>query len=384
MRSLLLVTSLFLVTACIPVGGDNTGTDTTPGGTDTSPGVDTASADTTTPPDTLLQGDTAPPPDTTSSCSRNGFGGRFVERVETFYDAEGAPSYSIFAVNDAESEPASTFQIEIYSGTGAPDGPGTWPISNLNYKDCLLCVRVRADCTADTGCPKTFLATSGVVEIDTWDATTFSGTVRNVEMIEVFIDESEGYLSTAVEGGETWCIDELPFSANFEAPPEATCDAGQPVFAPDTITADVIGSAAEVNRTIFLNAQAGTSPRDVLSLEMFELFGANIGPGSYTYTYQAYDDCSTCVTMSLGCTDDGSGNTTCADGEYLAVGGLIEIIAVGDAGDSFQGTLRDFEFYEHVFNEDYTTEPVENGRSYCVEAMPFNVTLELRQTEPTP
>jgi hypothetical protein len=200
-------------------GGADTasaGTDSAGGGSDTAgTGSDTAGGTT----DSTGGGtDTGPSPE---GCSRSGF-----DIVNQRYESQ--TGYTTYQAVNSAGEPFDAISIEVYTGgdfAGAT-GPGTYSLDDPNYRTCSNCVLIYADCSGER-CEKTFYADAGDLVIDRWDVNggRFSGTLRNLKLKEVTID-SDTYDSTVVAGGETWCLDAVPFDAEIKALP--TSDRTQP------------------------------------------------------------------------------------------------------------------------------------------------------------
>lgn len=120
------------------------------------------------------------------------------------------------------SQPGSTptssidyINIEIYQASGGPAAPGNYTIPNENYETTNLAVLIQYDC--DAGCQKIFLANSGslvITDIGT-SGGQFTGSLSDVELIEVTINPST-YVSTPVPGGEKWCISEYNFDVAID------------------------------------------------------------------------------------------------------------------------------------------------------------------------
>lgn len=124
----------------------------------------------------------------------------------------------IFQAMTAEPEPIDILMVELWAGLGGPSDVGTYTITDENYSSCALCVLIEKGCTQDAegnvACEQTFLATSGGLQVDLYgDAAgeSLAGTLTTVEAVEVTIGED--FVSTPVDGGDTWCLDDFDFSA---------------------------------------------------------------------------------------------------------------------------------------------------------------------------
>ncbi len=97
-------------------------------------------------------------------------------------------------------------------GLGGATAPGTYALSGA-YGSCGNCVLVRRGCSQDAAgetCERAFYADMGELEITTL-GDTFAGSLRGVEAHEVTFDSA--WNSVPVEGGQTWCMDDVAFSA---------------------------------------------------------------------------------------------------------------------------------------------------------------------------
>ncbi|MFO0749820.1 MAG: hypothetical protein U1F43_29730 [Myxococcota bacterium] len=175
----------------------------------------TATPDTTTTPDTTVN---------PGGCDKSGF-----TAASQTYDAQSG--YAVLHANTGDKEPVDSLAIEIYQGSqfvGGATEPGTYDLANPdlgepNYATCSNCVVIRTGCTSAGGCDKTFFAHKGNLVISQWDVLggRFKGHLEGLELKEVTID-SNSYVSTEVEGGEGWCIDNFDFDAEVKAIPVST------------------------------------------------------------------------------------------------------------------------------------------------------------------
>ena len=201
----LAICSLFFLAAC---GSDTTAKDSASTG-DTTGDTTGGTTDGTTGGNT---GGTTGGTTGGGTCDIEGF-----NVAQAIAQRQGDQFSVVYAVNNA-SEPYDMLQVEIYGGDfGGPTGPGTYQLDGSNYATCGLCVVARTNCSQNAGCQKTFYASEGVVQIDTFsaDADRLVATVQNIVMQEVTID-SQSYQSTPVAGGQSWCIAETRLDGVFQ------------------------------------------------------------------------------------------------------------------------------------------------------------------------
>ncbi len=147
-----------------------------------------------------------------ADCDGNGFevvsGGITVQQDYLRYQGANAEVY-----------PLDVLQIELYQMNPylGPKTPGTYSVDGENYVDCGLCLLLHAGCN-DQGCQKTFFADEGELEITAIesDGGEFAATYHNVVFKEVTIGDD--WVSTPVEGGETWCLNDLSVSEVITVP----------------------------------------------------------------------------------------------------------------------------------------------------------------------
>lgn len=175
--------------AAVDAGTDASGTDT--GGTDTG-GTDAGT-------------DTGE--DAGTSCDYNGF-----VAVNDFLDIDGDGHF--LDLESADTEPNDFISLELWSGLGGATEAGTYTIADENYADCGNCILLGQNCTGEGGCSKLFLANTGTLEITTLNATTLEGTLSNMTLVEIDLDDDDN--STPVAGGETWCISSFSFAGRTE------------------------------------------------------------------------------------------------------------------------------------------------------------------------
>jgi hypothetical protein len=126
--------------------------------------------------------------------------------------------YFVYLAYSTVESPYDVLMIESYQGDpyGGPSSPGSYDLAGTSYTDCGLCVLAGADCMG-MRCNRAFLATAGTLEVTRWEGVggRFTGTLQDVVLTEVTI-HPETFVSTPVEGGETWCLDEYPFDRPIE------------------------------------------------------------------------------------------------------------------------------------------------------------------------
>lgn len=182
---------------------------------DTTQSTQTSATDTSTATSTNDTATVAPEVTNPAGCDRSGF-----VAASSSYDGESG--FALFQALSGESEPIDALNIELYTSgqyEGAAIGPGTYSLDGTKYETCANCVLIRAECTEEKGCAKTFLADEGDLVIDVWDhqGGRFKGSLQGLKLHEVKI--SSTYVSTLVAGGETWCLDSFPFDAEIKALP---------------------------------------------------------------------------------------------------------------------------------------------------------------------
>jgi len=128
------------------------------------------------------------------------------------------PRLTRYFGSSSETAPLDYLQIELWlEMSGAPTAPGSYPIPDENYATCALCVLGSTGCDASGNCDKTFLASTGVLEIAELPNAvggTFGGSVSNVVMREVTINSQ--FQSTVVPDGDIWCIEGYSFQVTVE------------------------------------------------------------------------------------------------------------------------------------------------------------------------
>lgn len=121
--------------------------------------------------------------------------------------------------------PFDRILVQIYSDFGGPTEPGTYTLDGINYADCGLCLLAFSGCETGASCEKTFYAEQGEVEITALGGVgdQFAAVVKNVVFDEVTIDQNT-FQSTPVQGGEDWCVSELPFDQEIIDPAAPPCE----------------------------------------------------------------------------------------------------------------------------------------------------------------
>jgi hypothetical protein len=159
-------------------------------------------------------------------CGRD-FGSVFATEQEVFRGENGGSAFWLFYATVEGTmalPPFDYFSLELWPVLGGPSSPGTYAFTDANYNSCGTCGLIGTGCTDSSGgrflCEKTFLVTAGTVVIDGIGAvgSTFMGSVSGLAAIEVRIDPDD-FESIPVPGGETACIEDLPFAATVAQVP---------------------------------------------------------------------------------------------------------------------------------------------------------------------
>jgi len=165
-------------------------------------------------------------PPETEGCSRD-YGSVFATEQEVFRGENGGEAFWLYyATVDGTMAipPFDYFSLELWPVLGGPSSPGTYAFTDANYNACGTCGLIGTGCTDSSGgrflCEKTFLATAGTAVIDAIGVvgSTFMGSVSGLTAIEVTIDP-DTFESTPVPGGETACIEDMPFVATVAQVP---------------------------------------------------------------------------------------------------------------------------------------------------------------------
>lgn len=200
-------------------GGDSPGTtaDTTVSedtGAPTTGGKGDATVSTETP-DT---GSTSTTPDTTTTpgaCTETGF-----TAASMTYDSDSG--FAVLRALSSDKAPLDTLNIEIYQSSqyvGGATEAGEYDLTDPNYATCANCVVIRQGCNESGTCDKTYFVDEGKLVITQWDVAggRFKGHLEGVKAKEVTINSS--YVSTPVENGGVWCLDNFEFDAEIKSIP---------------------------------------------------------------------------------------------------------------------------------------------------------------------
>lgn len=110
-------------------------------------------------------------------------------------------------------------------------------------------------------------------------------------------------------------------------------------------------------------------PYDFFSIEIYGGdFGGPMASGTYEIEDMNYLDCGLCVV----------GGQACQGGDcpqfFLAYSGTVTFTDFPPAiGETFGGSVANVRFREVTFAEDFTSTPVPNGESWCVEGYSFSL-----------
>jgi len=207
-----LLTALSMSVLALAACGDDKSDapDTTPDTTaDTTPDVapDTSAPDTTaddTAPDTTP--DTGP----VVTCDRTGFTSVAEDAGFTF----GILNYPAQSTLGA---PVDVLNIQYITDNGGASAPGTFTFTGENYSTCGNCLTIFVGCDENLGnCSKAFLADSGTMVLESIgdSETQLKGSLTDVVLVEVTVDNA--FVSTVVEGGETWCLPSHTFDLTIQ------------------------------------------------------------------------------------------------------------------------------------------------------------------------
>ncbi len=138
-----------------------------------------------------------------------------------------SPTYAtiLYTGKKAEDDPTDYVIVEIYYDMNGAHStvtePGVYPLgqgTNSDYSTCADCVLVYLNYDYYEGTyDKVFFAAEGnlnVTSLELTEGTTFEGTLDDVTLVEVII--GDGFLLTPVPDGETYCLDNHPFSTLLE------------------------------------------------------------------------------------------------------------------------------------------------------------------------
>ena len=155
------------------------------------------------------------------------YGSVFATEQEVFRGENGGNAFWLYYATVEGTmalPPFDYFSLELWPVLGGPSSPGTTAFTDANYNRCGTCGLIGTGCSTSSDgrflCEKTFLVTAGTVVIDSIGAvgSTFMGSVSGLAAIEVRIDPDD-FESIPVPGGETACIEDLPFVATVAQVP---------------------------------------------------------------------------------------------------------------------------------------------------------------------
>lgn len=89
----------------------------------------------------------------------------------------------------------------------------------INNGDCHTCLRIEQDCPrTGTGCARYYVADTGTLDVTSNgdQGETLSGSLTDVLLLESTVDLITGH-SMTIQGGRTWCLAELDFTATLGA-----------------------------------------------------------------------------------------------------------------------------------------------------------------------
>ena len=111
----------------------------------------------------------------------------------------------------AAEYPLDSLRILVFGVTGLPFETGYYALDDTNLSECNPCLLAYKNWT-DDGFEKVFLLTDGFIAVDAIGVIDdqFTGGVYDATFAEVTID-TDTMVSTPVDNGETWCIDEYTF-----------------------------------------------------------------------------------------------------------------------------------------------------------------------------
>jgi|GEM_PF-1742416 len=192
------------------VARDTVATDTRPVPVDTAGGdatpADTAAADTTA--DTSGGG-----------CDHEGWlpNGSTSGQISAGAEAGTYDTLFVDSYSDDSAVPFDLLGLEMYYDYGADDGPHSHTFTGENYAECAECLLIYAGCDDDFACQRTFLASSGTLQVteNGGNGGQFTGTISDIVLEEVTIDDTT-FESTVVPGGQRWCIPSYTFQAFIE------------------------------------------------------------------------------------------------------------------------------------------------------------------------
>ncbi len=141
---------------------------------------------------------------------------------------------------------------------------------------------------------------------------------------------------------------------------------------------DVNGFSAQLHHAQYYESQnlllysgftSDSPPWDVLSVEWHFNAGVNFtGPGIYPIeTGASLSTCGLCVGIER---IDGNGQVT---GYFFATEGEVEVLQVGDDGETFSGVLRDAVLVE--WDDVHSDAPIQGGQDWCIESYSWSSEL---------
>ena len=276
------------------------------------------------------------------------------------------------ALNTADT-PYDALRVQIYNDWGGPTEPGTYSLDGINYADCGLCLLVYSGCTAGGPCAKTFYAEAGSVEITAIGGvgSQFTAVLHDVVFDEVTIDP-QSYVSTPVDGGETWCIDDFTYDQEVIDGSGADCDRPDIVCVGETVsdfslqnceTEEMVSlySLAEGKKALWLVLTAGWCPAchewvpQVVSaynanaaagLEIMIIVGENNSGAQPTAAF--------CRSYAAQYSDDASNYYIDHDGEYSYATTFLNLWPYVDENGAFGlpwNALIDPATFEYVYGD---------------------------------
>jgi len=122
----------------------------------------------------------------------------------------------VYQAREEDVSPFTEFQIISFQASpyDGPTGPTNRSLNGNNYADCALCVLIVQGCEDNYSCDRVFFADEGNLNISKMSTNggPFTAQLTGVVLREVSIDP-ETYVSTPVQSGDTWCIDNLSIDA---------------------------------------------------------------------------------------------------------------------------------------------------------------------------
>ena len=108
--------------------------------------------------------------------------------------------------------------VDFYFSLGASDSAQTFELRGEGLDTCDTCVFAHSGC-GELVCDRAFVGVSGLLEVTSMGAVgeRFTGSLAQTVFAEAVIDAGTQE-TTIVEGGQTWCIDDLAFDLEVVAP----------------------------------------------------------------------------------------------------------------------------------------------------------------------